>query len=232
MKNINALIGIFILCITTKAFSQSNAIQFYVTPAFGNSVLQLADSSFKTNDFTNLQVEVLKFYISNIQLFKNGKMVLQENNSFHLVDANEIKSFQFSIDNKQNIVFDELKFNLGIDSATNVSGAMGGDLDPTKGMYWTWQSGYINFKLEGSSKLCKTRNNKFTFHLGGYQQPNYCLQTLSFPIKNSNEICLKLDVQQILNQIDLTKTNHLMSPCKEAVLLSKIVADAFKLFEN
>ena len=26
-----------------------------------------------------------------------------------------------------------------------------GDLDPLKGMYWTWQSGYINFKIEGSS---------------------------------------------------------------------------------
>ena len=62
-----------------------------------------------------------------------------------------------------NIPFSKLKFQLGIDSLTNVSGAMGGDLDPTKGMYWTWQSGYINMKIEGKSNSCKTRKNQFQF---------------------------------------------------------------------
>jgi hypothetical protein len=109
---------------------------------------------------------------------------------------------------------------------------MGGDLDPTKGMYWTWQSGYINFKLEGTSPLCTTRNNEFQFHLGGYQKPNYCLQTLSFPIINSCKIDLELDVQKILEHVDLPRTNHIMSPSAEAVLISKIVANAFTLTEN
>jgi hypothetical protein len=109
---------------------------------------------------------------------------------------------------------------------------MGGNLDPTKGMYWAWHSGYINFKLEGTSAHCKTRNNEFQFHLGGYQQPNYCLQTISFPINNESKINLKLDVQQILQQIDLTKTNHIMSPSAEAVLISKIVAHAFTIYKN
>ena len=214
------------------AFSQNNSIQFSISPTFGSTTLHLADSAFTANDSTHLKITEVKFYISEIQFLKNGRIVLEEKNSFHLVDASEINSLKISIDNKQNISFDQLKFNLGIDSATNVSGAMGGDLDPTKGMYWTWQSGYINFKLEGTTNLCPTRKNEFEFHLGGYQQPNYCLQTLSFPINNSGKINLKLDVQKILQQIDLAKTNHIMSPSAEAVLISKIVAKAFTVSQN
>lgn len=232
MKSNGTVFLLLFMNVYCVAFSQTNSIQLSVSPTFGATTSHLADSAFTANDSTHLKITEVKFYISKIQFLKNGKIVLEEKNSFHLVDASEINSLKISIDNKQNISFDQLKFNLGIDSVTNVSGAMGGDLDPTKGMYWAWQSGYINFKLEGTSKLCKTRNNEFQFHLGGYQQPNYCLQTLSFPINNSSKINLKLDVQKILQQIDLAKTNHIMSPSAEAVLISKIVANAFTVSQN
>jgi hypothetical protein len=232
MKRTYKLIFISFFFINTSGFAQTNTLKINITPTFGNLVLQLADSLFKANDSTQLQVDVLKFYISKVQLLNDGKIVLEEKNSFHLIDASELKSVLLPIDIKENIHFNELKFDLGLDSTTNVSGAMGGDLDPTKGMYWTWQSGYINFKLEGKSKLCKTRNSEFQFHLGGYQQPNYCVQTLRFQITNSSVINLKLDLKKIFQQIDLAKTNHIMSPCLEAVLLSKIVSNSLTVIEN
>jgi hypothetical protein len=232
MKGKIAVFLLFFMNVYGKTFSQTNSIQFSIIPTFGATTLHLSDSAFYANDTTHLQITAVKCYISNIQFLKNGKIVLEEKNSYHLVDASEKKSLKISINNQQNISYDQLKFNLGIDSATSVAGAMGGNLDPTKGMYWAWQSGYINFKLEGTSARCKTRNNEFQFHLGGYQQPNYCLQTLSFPINNESKINLKLDVQQILQQIDLTKTNHIMSPSAEAVLISNIVANAFTIYKN
>jgi len=214
------------------AFSQTNSVQFSVSTTFGATPLDLVDSAFTTNDSKHLKITEVKFYLSKIQLLRNGKIVLEEKNGFHLVDAGQTNPFIIVVNNTQNISFDQVQFNLGIDSTTNVSGAMGGDLDPTKGMYWTWQSGYINFKLEGTSPLCTTRNNEFQFHLGGYQKPNYCLQPLSFPIKNSSKIDLNLDVQKILEQVDLSKTNHIMSPSAEAVLISKVVANAFTISKN
>jgi len=48
-----------------------------------------------------------------------------------------------------------------VDSLANVSGAMSNDLDATKGMYWSWQSGFINLKIEGKSASCKTRKINF-----------------------------------------------------------------------
>lgn len=230
IKN-NSVLVILFLSISITAFSQSRTIQLNISPSYGKKPIDLTDSSFTANNASSLRIEVLKFYLSNLQLLKNGKVVLQDIKA-HLVDVANKNSMQIILDNNENIVFDELKFSLGVDSVTNVSGALGGDLDPTKGMYWTWQSGYINFKLEGSSKLCKTRNNEFQFHLGGYQRPNDCLQTLSYPIHNSKLIMLILNVQKILEQIDLAKTNQLMSPSIEAVRLSKIIANAFEVSGN
>lgn len=231
MKSINSIIFL-LLGLIGSVFSQTGKIQLSITPTFGVNALHVTDAGFQTNDSSILQITELKFYISKIQFLKNGKVVIEEMNSFHLVDAANEKPFSVSIDNKQNIPFDELRINLGIDSATNVSGAMGGDLDPTKGMYWTWQSGFINFKLEGKCNVCQTRNKEFTFHLGGYQQPFYALQMLSFPLKNTNQINLIVDAKKILHQIDLEKINQIMSPSHEAVLLSKVVADAITVSEK
>ena len=232
MKSNKTFFLLLFIAVYGGAFSQTNSVQFSVSTTFGATPLDLVDSAFTTNDSKHLKITEVKFYLSKIQLLRNGKIVLEEKNGFHLVDAGQTNPFIIVVNNTQNISFDQVQFNLGIDSTTNVSGAMGGDLDPTKGMYWTWQSGYINFKLEGTSPLCTTRNNEFQFHLGGYQKPNYCLQPLSFPIKNSSKIDLNLDVQKILEQVDLSKTNHIMSPSAEAVLISKVVANAFTISKN
>jgi hypothetical protein len=232
MREDKLLLLLFSVCFSRALFSQSNRIQFSVSCVYGNEVLHLADSAFKANTTDDLQLTELKFYVSKIQLLKKGQPVLEEKNSFHLVDAAAVESLAFTMDNPNSVSFDELRFNLGIDSITNVSGAMRGHLDPTKGMYWTWQSGYINFKLEGTSTLCNTRKNEFTFHLGGYLPPHNCLQTFHFAITNSGVINLKLDVQKVLKQIDLAVTNHIMSPTAEAVSLSKIVANSFSVSEK
>ena len=126
----------------------------------------------------SIKIETLKFYISDFELLENKKIIYSDKKRYHLLD--------FENENSMNILTSKItignynvaKFMLGIDSATNVSGAMGGDLDPTKGMYWTWQSGYINIKLEGKSKVCRTRNHEFQFHIGGYLPPHKTIQEI------------------------------------------------------
>ena len=169
----NKRLFIAILCFSFigVSFAQTKEIKIGFFATYQKQDVSLQDSSFKTKDASQLEIETLIFYASNFQFLDKGKVVLAEKNSVHLIDLDKKSPFQFIIGNKSKLVFDQVKFDLGIDSTTNVSGALGGDLDPTKGMYWTWQSGYINFKLEGKSLACKTRNNEFQFHLGGYQNP-------------------------------------------------------------
>lgn len=197
-------------------------------PVFGNSKLQI-DSTYKLPDGDSIQIEALRFYISEIEFLQNGKKIWQEKNSYHLIDLAQKGSLTIALNLPTNIAFTQLKFNLGIDSLTNVSGAMGGDLDPTKGMYWAWQSGYINFKLEGKSNLCKTRNNEFQFHLGGYQYPFNNLQTIFIDVLPNHIIDLEIDIQKIINGINLSQQHHIMSPCVEAISLSETVVRSLSI---
>ena len=91
----------------------------------------------------HIQINQLKYYVSSIRLMKIDEVTYEESNSYHLIDHHDEQSLTISLSLPDKIVFDALTFNIGVDSAKNMQGVHGGDLDPTKGMYWTWQSGYI-----------------------------------------------------------------------------------------
>ncbi len=219
------LLLLFQVGIVTAQTEKVLTLQF--NPVMGNNTL-VADKVFYSNG-DSITMEVLRFYISGIELLLNETTIWKEQNSFHLIDAVLINSLSVQLKQSSQLNYNKVKFNIGIDSSTNVAGAMGGDLDPTKGMYWTWQSGYINFKLEGKSKRCTARNNEFTFHLGGYQKPFNAMQTVVLEIGNTEILNIKLDLDKLISQIDLSKQNHIMSPGKEAVSLSEIVSKAFSI---
>ena len=57
---------------------------------------------------------------------------------------------------------------LGVDSALIMKADYNNDLDPVNGMFWTWVTGYINFKLDGHSTSSKLATQKYEYHIGGY----------------------------------------------------------------
>ena len=149
----------------------------------------------------------------------------------HLVDVFEPSTLKISL---QNINYKDIKtmhFNIGIDSTTSVSGALSGDLDPTKGMYWAWQSGYVNMKIEGRSPKCPTRKNAFQFHLGGYMQPFYAMRQIELPLNvpNTEGVVLKMDVSKFFKYIHLATQSSIMIPCKEAMQLADYSIQTFSI---
>ncbi len=206
---------------------QKTSIVFH--PMFGNSILTPNNLFYTLSKGDSIQIEAFKFYISAIELLKDDKIVWKEENSFHLIDFADDKSLTIVIAGASNIIYNTIRFNLGIDSLTNVSGAMGGDLDPTKGMYWTWQSGYVNLKLEGRSNVCKSRNNAFQFHLGGYQYPFNALQKVILKVEENKKVDIVLDIKNFIESIDLSQQNQIMSPSKQAVSLSEKAVEIFRV---
>lgn len=175
----------------------------------------------------SITIETLRFYISSVELLQNDKVVFKEQNSFHLLDVALPETMRVTLKPETTVQYDKIKFNLGIDSATNTAGILGGDLDPVKGMYWTWQSGYINIKIEGSSPKCKTRKNEFQFHLGGYLAPYNSLQEITLAAQSEKNITVNIDLSRFFEAIDLSGQNHIMSPGKEAMTLSEAAAKMF-----
>ena len=110
----------------------------------------------------------------------------------------------------------------------SVSGALAGDLDPTNGMYWAWQSGYINFKIEGNSSSCKTRKNQFFFHVGGYKKPNYSLKMITLDVLiPKSTIDITINLKDFFSKINLGKTNSIMIPGKSAMELADYYSKLF-----
>jgi hypothetical protein len=200
----------------------------HVQPMFQGKKVVL-DAQMRSQGGDPLKLNTLRFYLSNFVFLKNGAVVFEEKNSFHLLDLEDENTLDLKFDALEGRDFDGLRFKLGIDSLTHISGAMGGDLDPTKGMFWTWQSGYINFKLEGTFKKCPTRNHEFQFHLGGYLAPFQSVQSVQVKIPKGENLVLQLDLSPFFDQEDWVKKYSIMSPCKESVEASKVLANSFSV---
>ncbi len=216
------------LSLTQLIFAQGDeqVIRFDFT--FNGKKIELNKKYYLASIRDSVELETIKLYISHLSFFKEGEIVDSVAKNHHLIDLENENTLSLDYPAKINS-FDKIEFSLGIDSLTNVSGVMGGDLDPTTGMYWAWQSGYINFKLEGKSKSCRTRNNVFQFHLGGYQFPNSSFQTLEFSVSPRKEIVISIPIDKFLTKIDIQTTNEIMSPGEKAVELSKTLSSVITI---
>ncbi|WP_273444369.1 MbnP family protein [Neolewinella agarilytica] len=167
------------------------------------------------------EVEVLRFYLSELQLLEGEEVVFAEEDHHHLIDAAQVASLQLPLTLPPGLRYDGLRFTLGVDSLTAASGVFGGDLDPTNGMYWTWRSGYINFKLEGTSPDCPARKQRFQFHVGGFQAPFNSERRVTLAIKPARSISIIIDLDSFFADTDLSQQYQVMSPGE----LSMKVAD-------
>ncbi len=224
--------AILLLLMGSLLFGQGAPVKVRFALTVGGEPLVIGQE-YALQGHEGVVLEALRFYVSDLQLWNKGQVVGESEARFHLVDANVPGSLLLNCKAKEGLAFDQISFQLGIDSLTNVSGAMGGDLDPTLGMYWAWQSGYINFKLEGNAPHCPARNHFFQFHLGGYLPPYYALQRVTLPLsgETSGEIVVAFAVDEWLARIDLSESYEVMRPCERAVELSGWAAQAFKVLK-
>lgn len=178
-----------------------------------------------------LTFETIRFYLSNFQINYTDKSNYKEANSYHLVDFDKPETLNLTFNPHKNKEIESIQYNIGVDSLASVSGAMEGDLDATKGMYWAWQSGFINMKIEGKSNSCKTRKNKFQFHIGGYLEPYYALRKIKFNVNDNmdNEIPIIVDFAKLFNEIKLSETNTIMIPGKEAMKMADLSSQLFSV---
>lgn len=176
----------------------------------------------------SLQIDLFKFYISSISVEFSDSSIFTEQNSYHLIDSENPKSLQIPLCTNKKSSIKKVIFNLGIDSLASTSGALGGDLDPTKGMYWAWQSGYINLKIEGKSSSCTARKKEFQFHIGGYLKPNYAMRKIVLEPNNpKSTLDVNVDLAAIFSEVALSKTNGIMIPGKQAMEIADFSVKMF-----
>lgn len=132
--------------------------------------------------YSNVHDEDVKFttinyFISNIGLKRpDGSFyTLPRDSSYFIVRHTPERDMRkIELKDIPEGVYTGIRFTIGVDSLRNTMSIehRGGSLDvggAAKGMYWVWNSGYIFFKLEGtSSASTEQMKQRFTYHIGGF----------------------------------------------------------------
>ncbi len=134
--------------------------------------------------FSNyLECKELKMIIGKIKLYSQGQIIYSDPSYqiWNPIHGNELNSIATQISDFSDLNIDSISFQLGIDSIGHYAEIESLGIEPNTDMYWTWQSGYIHLKMEGKHVQS---NQKFQYHLGGFQ----------YPIKSDQLIGLKIDL--------------------------------------
>ena len=146
---------------------------------FGDQALE-RDVFYATAAGEQVQVNLLQYYISNIKLRgSNGTMfVVPADSSYFLIRETQPESLRLTLKNVPAGSYNGIAFMIGVDSARSRMGLAQrrGVLDVAdeqtgQGMYWTWNSGYIFYRIEGycpQSTMELKSKRSFLYHVGGY----------------------------------------------------------------
>ena len=168
-----------------------------------------------------IHISKCSVYLSNFKFYQNEKLVFTDPEKAYLIDL--IAPIPLNFEIPAQVKYNRVVFDVGIDSLTNVAGILTGALDPRNGMYWSWQSGYINLKIEGD---IRSKNSKsFQYHIGGYAVKLNALQTKSFDISAGNSYIFNFSIMPLLTNCHKNNLFELMSPQLKAVQMAKVFAD-------
>ncbi|MBC7892263.1 MAG: hypothetical protein H7Y12_08630 [Sphingobacteriaceae bacterium] len=231
------------------AFSATdkNSVTLEFDNRVGGQNLILGQSIAKNTSGEDFTVTKLNYFISNVALTKDDGTVVKFPDSYFLIREADPQSLLAKLPDVPAGNYKEVSFVVGVDSARSVANvaARTGVLDVASygddGMYWSWNSGYIFMKLEGTSPVVPLRasgQRLFEIHVGGFggysgPAPNN-LRRVTLPVGSelakvrkdvAPEIHFYVDAAKILDgktKISLATTNNIHSPS-----LAKPVADNY-----
>ena len=230
MKKVVVVIVIFALaCLSFQMKINKKDVPVSLHLNFQNEPLVLKDKKYVTKTNDTVTITKMKFYLSNIVLELEDGTQYKESNSFHLVDGETLSSLEFNLKNVPDIKIKKIGFAVGIDSKNSISEKFDGDLDPALGMYWAWNTGYINMKLEGKSSSCTTVKKEFQFHIGGYLPKQNALQEIELKIDENQIINIEVELSKWLDSLTLKETNSIMIPGENAMAMARIYKNIFEI---
>lgn len=134
------------------------------------SVVDGKEIELDVTEFTNelgqkYRVSAWKYFISNIEFYKDGNMVYKEDDSYHYITHKEESTSTFNVAGVPAGEYDEIRYSFGIDAVNNQSNASSGDIDPGTGMLWP-MDGY-RFSNFDATFVTDSSESSLTFHVGG-----------------------------------------------------------------
>jgi hypothetical protein len=200
----------------------------FVQVDYNNSPLTLG-KTYVSQKGDSLRINKFKCYLSDLKLhFTDGRSETI-GKKYTLFDADSLAAPAYKMADFKNYSPGYLELSIGIDSIPNTQGALSNELDVQNGMYWAWQSGFINWKIEGTSSSCATHKQHYTFHVGGYKAKQNALRTIRLPFPQNAKNILHIDLAAFFNEISLKTTHTVQIPGDAAMLLANLFTKSFWL---
>jgi hypothetical protein len=170
-------------------------VQVSFTNTVGTDALVTGPVRYTNAAGNRYSVDVLKYYVSHFTLVRDDSTEVRSA-GHELIDQADSSSRHFTLDSIPNGKYMAVRFYLGVDGDHNHSGAQEGDLDPVHGMIWTWSTGYMFFKHEGSFLDSTGATKSLFYHFG----TDKALSSITIPL---NAMELKGDTRSINLRFDL-----------------------------
>lgn len=213
----------FALILWSMSISYAGAHLSFVFQYQGQDIVLDQDFSIDSSGSAHrIQIQELKFYISQLRYktSTNGQWI-EHPKKYHLLDLRKPETGVLTTTQTPVLI----EFTLGVDSLMNEQGVQGGDLDPLHGMYWAWNSGYINFKLEAQTNFLQTRKKMMKWHLGGYLESQQSSFQVRAQVLQGQVI---LDLTHLLSQELIIKNPQVMAPGPQTQSLLPYLQRVFK----
>jgi len=177
--------------------SSTGSLTFNIYHVFGNAPLQFSTNYVTAaNDTIRIQSQ-FAYYFSNIKLTKTDNTTFSPGNFFlvsYTLNSQNPDSTTITINNVPQGDYKTLSFVIGVDSVHNHTVGQTGALDPSLGMCWFWNTGYIFYRLEGNFS---SSNTSFSIDLGGDANLMSYDLPATFSLADSKAINLKMDIQKM-----------------------------------
>ncbi len=244
MKNLSYLLIALFACVMIVSCQKEDEInpndKNSVTLEFDNRIgdqkLVLGTTTAKNSLNEDFTVTRLNYFVSNISLKNENGTVVKFTDKYFLVKQSDPTSLLIKLENVPAGNYTEVSYVIGVDSLKSVSDVSQrtGVLDPASygsdNMYWSWNSGYIFFKMEGKSSAIPPNMMNMTeyqFHIGGFGgmtgKTTNNLKTITLPMATTAqvrgdvapEIHIINDVLKVfngVNQVSIAKSYMTHSP--------------------
>ncbi|AQG82437.1 MbnP family protein [Spirosoma montaniterrae] len=174
------LTGGFMACKSDNpASATSGPVSFVFDNVVGNQDLKLATGVYQNGAGESFTPTAFNYFVSNITLTRadGSQYVVPQDSSYFLIKEDVPATQRITLRNVPFGDYKAMSFVLGVDSlrsTMDISRRTGvldpaGDHTSASGMYWSWNSGYIFLKLEGTSPSAPvnaTGNRNFRYHIG------------------------------------------------------------------
>jgi hypothetical protein len=210
----------------------------------GNAPLVLNDQSYVTAAGDTVKIATFNYYVSNVTLIKKGGDEAILPKTYHLIKTHVSSSRIVTLNDVPVGEYEGIKFVVGVDARRNTCsasdewagdcGAQDGALDPVHGMYWSWNSGYIFFKLEGFY----AKDSVMQYHIGGSRDPHSAVVTAVPDMKGKTfkveagrtpEVHFYADALEIFKSISLKTHPKIHTPGEKASQAANAYKSMFTL---